>query len=123
MRAHSKSIQKIANTLSRAATVSGSEKIVRHHVPNDMGEPGLKTRSMWWKRSGSPRSETRNPRSSSKSTSATGYATFAAALKFAGAANSQTAATMKSPVAIPFIRASIAMVPPQDGTFVIGVFS
>ena len=46
MRAHSKSHPSSASRLSAAAAVSGSEKIVRHHVPNDMGELGLKTLSM-----------------------------------------------------------------------------
>ena len=36
----------MATGLFLAAAVSGSEKMVRHHVPNDMGELGLKTLSM-----------------------------------------------------------------------------
>ena len=36
----------MAMGLFLAAAVSGSEKIVRHHVPTDMGELGLKTLSM-----------------------------------------------------------------------------
>ena len=36
----------MATGLFLAAAVSGSEKIVRHHVPKDMGELGLKTLSM-----------------------------------------------------------------------------
>ncbi len=46
MRAHSKSIPISLSRLSPAAAVKGSEKITRHHVPTDMGERGLKTRSM-----------------------------------------------------------------------------
>src|SRR5438445_1376068 len=53
--AESSDAQSAAATNATATrAVNGSEKAVRHQVPSDIGEVGLKTRSMWWNRSGSP---------------------------------------------------------------------
>ena len=42
-----------------AATPAAGPNAARIQVPTDIGEVGLATRSMWWKRAGRPRSLTR----------------------------------------------------------------
>jgi hypothetical protein len=98
--------------------VIGNEKSVSDQVPNDIGEPGLITRSMWWNRSGSPRSSTSIRRSMSSRTSATGYASFAAGATVPGATNSAMAATRNRPVARILKNTSRATSPCQLGALV-----
>ena len=46
-------------TSAAAATPTAPPKKLSSQVPIDIGEVGLATRSMWWNRSGRPRSATR----------------------------------------------------------------
>src|SRR5262249_4098053 len=86
------------NSSVATITVNGKEYVASDHVPRDMGELGLNTRSMWWKRHGSPRSSTSSDRSMNNNTRTSGYATTATDAKVFGAASSDSAAARNRPV-------------------------
>ena len=58
-RAHQVPRQRAGTSSRIAAIPTPGVNAVRIHVPILIGEVGLATRSMWWNRSGRPRSETR----------------------------------------------------------------
>ncbi len=98
--------------------VSGSEKSVRLHVPSDIGELGLKTRSMWWNRSGSPRSSTSIMQVGEQEQQGDGYAALATGPSNRGRRQLADRRHQESPVARLLKRRSHATSPCQLGNFV-----
>ena len=103
---------------SRPGPSAGPANAVRHHVPSDMGELGFHTLSMWWNRSGSPRSSTRHTGRRAGRAARSDTPRRRAALKVAGAASSPSAATRNSPVVRLLNSMSSATSPCQLGALV-----